>query len=1380
MRGGVRRWFLLIALFAALPALAAPPAPIAEWRMDDLFWTGGAGEVKDSSGNGHDATPMGGVSTAPGKVCRGGDFKGDASGRNDYLDAGSAGFDQTGELTVSAWIFARSAPAYGGRTVFSRATSRWMWKRQGNRRPWIRRVGYGWNFGAPSSRDEFVFEVSNGAGGGEARAVVPHFFANNMGKWVHVAGVFKPSSYVRLYVDGVLAAEQAHNVPAAISYIAGIPLLIGRNSKYVKGGYFDGLIDEARIYDVALNPVDIQRLMAETRSCHAACNITGGVRLFYDDFEDGDYAGWTVHRFRNTGCGWRVSGGRLTERRNACVGFLGRHPGAGNRGLRDYVLKTHIDANPGSASGRKSYNNGVGMVFGYVDDRNYYLVRWRDYGSGYSNSRTYRDFELIKVAGGHTTVLDRRSRVNLPGSFDLTVDVGQGNGIDVFVDCDSQRFRLHASESPPIETFGPYTNDNDSGVFYDDIAVYGKQLALPTPLAEWHFDETGWTGGAGEVQDSSGNGHDATPMGGVSTAPGKVCRGGDFKGDADGRGDYVDAGTSGFDQRGELTVSAWINPRPSQSGPVVSRYHGRDHAGPAAGWSLWAWAGGRILVFYVADGKSGLRSVYTYSPDYANRWIHVTAVFKPSRYLRLYVDGVLVNESNVGVPASIGYRASAPLTIGKLLVGKRDYYFDGLIDEMVLFDQALAPGQVRALMNRTHPCQARALDHFQLSHDGAGIFCAKETVLLTAVDNNGDIFEDYGGTVTLDTQTGTGSWVATTGDGVLSDAVTGDGKATYRFAPSDKGVAAFTLSYPNGPRTFNIDAYAGGVRDDDSEGDYLFSPNGFLMTAHPVSNPPPATINDPVPAQTAGSDFQVYLTAYGQTPTHPQCGVIEDYTGDKRLRIWGQYRNPTTGTVAPTVNGVAIPMGIYNREQHLLFHGGKATFTAKYKDAGRIRLRVYDVTEPDVVVGSTNDFTVKPHHLRIDNVRRAADGFDNPGAADASGPRFTAAGMDFHITLTAVDAEGDATPNFGKESPVEGVKLTQLLLAPAGGQPGTLIGTLTAQGNGVFAGNYNWSEAGIIRLDAGIVDGDYLGAGDVTGHVAPVGRFTPHRFALSGGVITNRSTSGCATPSPFTYMDEPFRIGYRLQALNLSGGVTQNYADAFAKLDTVAELNYGAVDLAAPRALSHRLNAGGSAIAWTGGVASITDTLLLRRAASVDGPYERMAVGIAPRDDDGVTLPLTGLDLDVDNDATNDHGRVAETRLRYGRIALQNAHGSELNDLTVPMQVEYFDGVGFRVHAADDCTAGLTISLSDLDAGDPLQLAETGIRRFVQPPAGGVFPLSLIAPGAGNAGVVGVTATVPDWLKFDWRGAGPANPVARATFGIYNRDTPIIYLRESR
>jgi MSHA biogenesis protein MshQ len=62
----------------------------------------------------------------------------------------------------------------------------------------------------------------------------------------------------------------------------------------------------------------------------------------------------------------------------------------------------------------------------------------------------------------------------------------------------------------------------------------------------------------------------------------------------------------------------------------------------------------------------------------------------------------------------------------------------------------------------------------------------------------------------------------------------------------------------------------------------------------------------------------------------------------------------------------------------------------------------------------------------------------------------------------------------------------------------------------------------------------------------------------------------------------------------------------------------------------------------------------------------------------------------------------------------------------------------------------------------------------------GNFNLNLAAPGVGNTGGVTVTATVPDWLRFDWNAAalGEENPSGQATFGLFGGNARQIYLRE--
>ena len=179
---------------------------------------------------------------------------------------------------------------------------------------------------------------------------------------------------------------------------------------------------------------------------------------------------------------------------------------------------------------------------------------------------------------------------------------------------------------------------------------------------------------------------------------------------------------------------------------------------------------------------------------------------------------------------------------------------------------------------------------------------------------------------------------------------------------------------------------------------------------------------------------------------------------------------------------------------------------------------------------------------------------------------------------------------------------------------------------------------------------------------------------------------------------------------------------------------------------------------------------------------------------------MQGLDTDVDGDSLADHRHVAAANLRRGRLSLGNAHGSELRDLQVPAVMQYYagPGQGFRVHTQDDCTAIAGTLLADADAGDGLVVADSCIvdevgasgtdacppgtagTQYRATPLAGVYAISLKSPGVGKTGALRVTADAPAWAEFDWAGTGPGNPVGIATFGIYRRDTAIIYQRELR
>lgn len=926
------------------------------------------------------------------------------------------------------------------------------------------------------------------------------------------------------------------------------------------------------------------------------------------------------------------------------------------------------------------------------------------------------------------------------------------------------------------------------------------------------FDEATWTGAAGEVNEGSVLGLDGRAFGSATTAnatpvvatdPG-TCRYGVF----DGVDDYVEVpDNAALDITAELTVAAWIYLRsaPSELHTIASKDTNYEYHVDSQRRVYWWWQ----------DSGGNTRSLTASTQLALNQWYHV-AVTYASGAQRIYINGAL--------------QAATGSWTGALATNNLPFYvgtdwnylsraFDGYIDEVRVVSDALTQAEIQMLRDQTHPCTSTA--RFTITHNAFGIHCRAETVAVNVVDAmTGTPLLNYNAPVRLDTQSGFGGWALTAGSGTFSDGAAGDGAATYTW-PLGESQATFALTYPQGPPSIDVDVFQisnAGIRDNDAEGPLVFSPNGFSVTAAPLSNPPGA-VAPFAASQTAGASFALHLAAYGQTPSDPVCGIIEAYSGSKSLKFWSQYLNPATGTRNATIDSV----GIASTEaaaapQSVTFTNGQAVVSAKYKDVGQIRLAVKDDTTvnaelPAGIAGATSGFVVRPYEFRLSGIADAGGAIANPQAVDAAGPLFLAAGAPFRATVTARDAEGDPTPNYGREAIPEGVRMDVQIVAPVGGANPAVAAAVGFGSfvNGAATGtDFTWNEVGIMQVVPGVGDGDYLLAGDVTGSVSErIGRFVPSHFLV--GLNAPLFDTAC-TAGGFTYMGQEFDYVtppmITATAVAVGGTTTTNYTGAFFKLSNAT--------------LAGRTYLGSAALDTTGLPATTVDPAITSSSPGVatltfsGGSGLKFVKGV-PQAPFPANVRLSIHVLDADGVAAvgaapfgnpvtfGTAGGIPFTggqEIRYGRVRVGTAIGSERIDLPMPMRAEYFASaaLGFVTNLDDTCSDDIALSFSGYT--ESLNAGETCVRdsgapgasglgcaapaplalRYQEPPAttGGDFNLRLGAPGAGNQGSVNVTATVPDWLRFDWDAGTPGDesPTGQATFGIFGGEQRQIYTRE--
>jgi hypothetical protein len=205
-------------------SVARPPSAglVAAYGFNE----GSGASVYDASGNGHTGTISGAPWSMQGKFGPALAF----NGLDNWVTVNATSLlDLTTGMTLEAWVFPTITT--GTRDIVLK---------EGVTVDIYNLYARNWR-GLPES-NVFVNGVNRVAEGPVLSAHV----------WTHVAGTYD-GTMLRLYLNGVEAASTAISGPIAPSMG---PVRIGGNS--IWGEYFQGRIDEVRIYDRALTPAEIQ------------------------------------------------------------------------------------------------------------------------------------------------------------------------------------------------------------------------------------------------------------------------------------------------------------------------------------------------------------------------------------------------------------------------------------------------------------------------------------------------------------------------------------------------------------------------------------------------------------------------------------------------------------------------------------------------------------------------------------------------------------------------------------------------------------------------------------------------------------------------------------------------------------------------------------------------------------------------------------------------------------------------------------------------------------------------------------------------------------------------------------------------------------------
>ena len=682
------------------------------------------------------------------------------------------------------------------------------------------------------------------------------------------------------------------------------------------------------------------------------------------------------------------------------------------------------------------------------------------------------------------------------------------------------------------------------------------------------------------------------------------------------------------------------------------------------------------------------------------------------------------------------------------------------------------------------------IDHFELSYSGTALTCNPQPVTIRACLNSScsSLFTDPV-TVTLTPSSYWSAIAPATGGGNTITFSGGTAQARLSVATAGTVVVGVTGSDPVAKAYGTTVCSTSGCR-------ITYADSGLLLQ---------------VPNMLAAKPTAATLSAVRKADDALQC-VPAFANVTRSVKFTSAYSNPTTGTQPVVVNGIDVrgtPVPV-----DLNFDAtGTAPLTVRYNDAGQMKLTArYEgsggtaddglLLEQRTVDGL---FVSRPYGLCLETASTCS----GANASCAVFPGGIRAGDSFPLNVRAVGWESDGealtaaqlcsgnitTPNFQ----LAGIALASSLRAPTGGATGSMtpdsyshaLGNQTAVTTSI-------SEVGVFAIIA-TPSTSYLGQAVSGGTSGLVGRFIPAYLGVTGSA---RLRPSCG--NAFSYQGQAMEVASNRQPTltitgrNRAGGITTNYDRSapsqgdFWKLSAPAAGSYSSVTGAAARD-ARLLRQGTVSQSVTGAndgdgarTYSWTGEQWLYQLASVpssdDYPFraklrQSFAASLLTDADGacyGTGSGCMAFSYDFEDDANNNLG----SEVRLGRLRIGNAHGSELQSLTLPLAIESWRDVAggsFQPEGLDTCTNLGTPAL-DTYTGN-LSLGETTATPGAL--TGGEGSLVLSAPGIGNDGSVQVSfPNSPAWLQYPWDGANRQLARGLASFGIYRGAAPLIFRRE--
>ena len=675
---------------ASIPADTMTRGLVGYWGFEE-----GVGAIAyDGSGNGNDGTLTNGPSWTQGKV--GGALSFD--GVNDYVNVPDNDIlDLTTTLTIEAWVKYYSIPGVPSNT------SRIVVKSAGGGGT----VPYAFSVGH-ESYNYLHFQYYDGSSWHSL--ISDSSIPITEGVWHHAAVTFnKPNVY--FYVDGKQGILKNFDYTLPIS----------NGALQISDTWFryQGTIDEARIYNRALTAEEIRYHYNRGGPVAQWKFDEGSGSTVYDSTDNNNDGTWS-----GNGTHWATGKYGTAGQFNGTDDYVNAGNGASLNVTNAITVEAWIKMSAYHASTYScpvSKANNIGTPV---------WARGYDFEVTNVGGATFRLGNTVHNVGSSFGTVSLSTWYHLVGTWDGTTVRTYLNGVQV----DSNVF-----DGPIYTTKSLYLGNLDNNFDHpfngliDDVRIYNYARTADEIRLDYNAGFAAKVGGTWDFNnglagywsmnegsgttayDGSGSNNNGTLTNGPSWTSGAPCPAGASCGGGlsfDGVNDYVNAGNNAsLNLTTAITLEAWAYIKAFTTNVyIVGKSSNIGDPNWGRGYSLETYSPNKVI-FFLSNGTT-YKNIISYPSQ--NTWHHFVGTWQTGETMKLFIDGVLQGETSFTGPIYTYYNVE----IGRMVYSN---YFNGLIDEVRIYNRALSAEEIRYHYNRGGPVAQWKFD------EGSGTTAYDET-----------------------------------------------------------------------------------------------------------------------------------------------------------------------------------------------------------------------------------------------------------------------------------------------------------------------------------------------------------------------------------------------------------------------------------------------------------------------------------------------------------------------------------------------------------------------------------------------------------------------------------------------------------------------------